>query len=136
MDAANILKNRGLRVTKIRVAVLEALGKSQQALPYGDLQKNLSRFDRTTVYRTLLALMDKGLIHKALEENNESYYALYSDCTSNLHNHNHVHFKCNECSSVQCLYISKEVGLSIPEIVIDSIEITAKGTCSSCLLTH
>ena len=136
MDAANILKNRGLRVTKIRVAILEALGKSQQALPYGDLQKNLSRFDRTTVYRTLLALMDKGLIHKALEENNESYYALYSDCTSNLHNHNHVHFKCNECSSVQCLYISKEVGLSIQEIVIDSIEITAKGTCSSCLLTH
>ena len=136
MDAANILKNRGLRVTKIRVAILEALGKSQQALPYGDLQKNLSRFDRTTVYRTLLALMDKGLIHKALEENNESYYALYSDCTSNLHNHNHVHFKCNECSSVQCLHISKQVGLSIPEIVIDSIEITAKGTCSTCLLTH
>ena len=136
MDAANILKNRGLRVTKIRVAILEALGKSQQALPYGDLQKNLSRFDRTTVYRTLLALMDKGLIHKALEENNESYYALCSDFTSNLHNHNHVHFKCNECSSVQCLYISKEVGLSIPEIDIDSIEITAKGTCSSCLLTH
>ncbi len=94
MDAANILKNRGLRVTKIRVAVLEALGKSQQALPYGDLQKNLSQFDRTTIYRTLLALMDKGLIHKALEENNESYYALCSDCTSNLHNHNHVHFKC------------------------------------------
>ena len=90
MDAANILKNRGLRVTKIRVAVLEALGKSQQALPYGDLQKNLSQFDRTTIYRTLLALVDKGLIHKALEENNESYYALCSDCTSNLHNHNHV----------------------------------------------
>ena len=136
MDAANILKNRELRVTKIRVAILEALGEGQQALPYGDLQKNLSQFDRTTIYRTLLALMDKGLIHKALEENNESYYALCSDCTSNLHNHNHVHFKCNECSSVQCLYISKKVGLSIPEIEIDSIEITVKGICATCLLTH
>ena len=74
MDAANILRNRGLRVTKIRVAILEALGEGLQALPYGDLQKKLSQFDRTTIYRTLLALIDKGLIHKALEEKNESYY--------------------------------------------------------------
>jgi Fur family ferric uptake transcriptional regulator len=136
MDAAQILKNRGLRVTKIRVAILDALGEALQALPYGELQKKLSKFDRTTLYRTLLVLIENGFIHKALEENGESYYALCSDCTSSLHNHNHVHFKCIDCSSVQCLHISKEIGLSIPDISIDSIEITAKGTCSACLLMH
>ena len=69
MDTAYILKIEGLEL-KIRVVILEAL-EGLKALPYGDLQKNLSQFDRTTVYRTLLALMDKGLIHKALEENRE-----------------------------------------------------------------
>ncbi|MEC8458523.1 MAG: transcriptional repressor [Bacteroidota bacterium] len=134
MDAAKILKKRGLRITKIRVAILETLGANNLALPYSKLQKELSRFDRTTLYRTLLILKDKGFIHKALEEKGESYYALCSDCTSSIHNHNHVHFKCNKCSSVQCLHITKELQLSIPKMSVNSIEITAKGTCSACLL--
>ena len=136
MDAPVILKNRGLKVTKIRVAILKAMGESRQALPYSELQKKLSIFDRTTLYRTLLVMIDKGFIHKALEENGDTYYALCSSCTSKVHNHNHVHFKCKECSSVQCLYLQNEIGLSIPEISIETIEITAKGTCSLCRLTN
>ena len=134
MDAAKILKKRGLRITKIRVEILETLAANLQALPYSKLQKDLSRFDRTTLYRTLLILRDKGFIHKALEEKGESYYALCSNCTSSMHNHNHVHFKCNRCSSVQCLHITNKLDLSIPKMSINSIEITAKGTCSACLL--
>ena len=85
MDAATTLKNHDLRVTKIRLAILEALGDGHQAKPYGELQAALGEFDRTTLYRTLLALIDKGLIHKALEENGESYYALCGGCTTHAH---------------------------------------------------
>ena len=132
MDAATTLKNHDLRVTKIRLAILEALGDGHQAKPYGELQAALSEFDRTTLYRTLLALIDKGLIHKALEENGESYYALCGGCTTHAHTHDHIHFKCNDCGTVECLHLSSEIGFSLPGVAIDSLEITAKGTCNAC----
>ena len=132
MDAATTLKNRNLRVTKIRLAILESLGGSHQAKSYGELQVALGDFDRTTLYRTLLALIENGVIHKALEENGESYYALCGGCTAHAHAHNHIHFKCNDCGSVECLHLSDEIGFALPGVAVDSLEITAKGTCETC----
>ena len=138
MDAAATLKNHNLRVTKIRLAILQALSDDHQAKPYGELLVTLGDFDRTTLYRTLLALIDKGLIHKALEENGESYYAIcggcttHTNCTSHAHSHDHIHFKCIDCGTVECLYQRGEIGLSLPGVAIESLEITAKGKCLKC----
>jgi hypothetical protein len=33
---------------------------------------------------------------------------------------------------VECLHLSNEIGFSLPGVAIDSLEITAKGTCSAC----
>ena len=132
MDAATTLKKHDLKVTKIRLAILNALGNTELAKPYAELQAMLSEFDRTTLYRTLLALMEKGLIHKALEENGESYYALCSDCSIETHVHDHMHFKCITCGVVQCLDLPKRLKFSAPGIHIDSIEVVAKGQCSNC----
>jgi len=132
MDAATTLKKHDLKVTKIRLAILDALGKTERAKPYAELQSMLTEFDRTTLYRTLLALMEKGVIHKALEENGESYYALCGGCTTHAHTHDHIHFKCNDCGTVECLQLSSEIGLTLPGVVVDSLEVTAKGTCKAC----
>ncbi|HCP40854.1 MAG TPA: Fur family transcriptional regulator [Cryomorphaceae bacterium] len=134
MDATTTLKNHNLRVTKIRLAILDALENGHQAKPYAELQATLSDFNRTTLYRTLLALIEKGLIHKALEENGESYYARCGGCTSYAHTHDHIHFKCNDCGTVECLHLSNELGFTLPGVAIDSLEITAKGTCKICNL--
>lgn len=132
MDATARLKSHDLRVTKIRLAILESLSEGHSAKPYAELQESLSDFDRTTLYRTLLALIDKGLIHKALEENGESYYALCGGCTTQAHTHDHIHFKCKVCGTVQCIHLPKDLNIPLPNLAVDEINITAKGTCNSC----
>ena len=133
MDASKTLKSHQLRVTKIRLAILEALSKSAAAQPYSQLQEQLSDFDRTTLYRTLLALIDKGLIHKALEENGETYYALCATCTTHEHQHDHVHFRCTSCGEVTCVHLSEDIKIALPHLHIQQVDITAKGTCQACL---
>ena len=135
MDATSRLKSHGLRVTKIRLAILKALSGGDWAKPYGDLLIILNEFDRTTLYRTLLTLIDKGLIHKALEENGESYYALCGNCTSTTHHHDHIHFKCMHCDTVKCVHLNQDLEISLPSFYVDEINITVKGTCESCKTT-
>lgn len=129
-----MLRSRDLRATKIRVAILNALSAAPHARPYGELQAALREFDRTTLYRTLLALVDKGLIHKALEENGERYYALCEDCTVHAHAHQHIHFKCVRCGSVQCvdMEVPAMERLTVPGFSVDHLEVVAHGRCAAC----
>ena len=133
MDAAQTLKSHQLRVTKIRLAILDALSQREAAQPYSALQQSLGEFDRTTLYRTLLALIEKGLIHKALEENGEIYYALCATCTTHEHRHDHVHFRCTTCGEVTCVHLSEDLKIALPDLHIQELDITAKGTCERCL---
>ncbi len=132
MDAATTLKKHGLKVTKIRLAILEQLNCSGRAKSYAELQQELSDYDRTTLYRTINKLIEKGLIHRALEDSGDSYYALCSTCGVDRHNHDHIHFKCNECGRVECMDIDTPLKLPTSWKYFDSIEITARGTCTAC----
>jgi len=132
MNTIDTLKHFKLRKTKIRVAVLEALTESSGAVSYGSLQRMLSQFDRTTLYRTLLVFNEKGLIHKAYEENGDSYYARCFGCTGQLHNHEHLHLKCSSCGGVECVEISDQLKSSLAQLPFQEINISAKGACKAC----
>ena len=134
MTSEKTLKQFNLRITKIRLAVLDALSTSPAALSYSVLQDALGAFDRTTLYRTLLTLTDHGLIHKAYEENGESYYARCFGCTGKEHQHEHLHLKCSSCGGVECLEISEELKLNLAQLPFEEINLSAKGPCSSCAI--
>jgi Fur family transcriptional regulator, ferric uptake regulator len=55
--------------------------------------------DRTTIYRTIKALLKKVFIHKIVCENGVLKYAL-NDSTDDF---SHAHFQCNQCEKVICL---------------------------------
>jgi len=133
MDTSLLLKNNGLRVTEIRLALINTLNNSSYALPYDELQQRLSKFDRTTLYRSLLSLMNHGIIHKALEENGQSFYAICHSCSHHGHDHKHVHFRCIKCQGVQCISMNQNISFSLPNVKVDSIDITARGICGNCL---
>ena len=132
MNTIDTLKHFKLRNTKIRVAVLEALTEASGAVSYGSLQRMLSQYDRTTLYRTLLVFNEKGLIHRAYEENGDSYYARCFGCTGQLHNHEHLHLKCSSCGGVECVEISDQLKSSIAQLPFQEIKISAKGACKAC----
>ena len=133
MTSEETLKQFNLRKTKIRVAVLDSLSQSTVAQSYSTMQNALHEFDRTTLYRTLLTLTEYGLIHKAYEENGESFYARCFGCTEQVHNHEHLHLKCSSCGGVECIEISDQLKSSLGQLPFQEINISAKGACSTCV---
>ena len=61
-----LLKGSGLRCTPARDAVLRLLSQKDHPLAHSEIAKarGLTTLDRVTLYRTLTALQDAGLVHR------------------------------------------------------------------------
>lgn len=128
-----LLRNRKLKVTSKRLEVLGVIREHSSAISYSALQASLHDFDRVTLYRTIHSLIENGIIHKALTEENETFYALCSTtCTSASHIHKHIHFKCVECNGVTCVESVHPIQLSIVGYSIENVEVEARGRCAAC----
>jgi Fur family transcriptional regulator, ferric uptake regulator len=133
IDLAELLRERKLKATSTRLEVLSVISDYNKAIPFSEIRNALHDFDRVTLYRTIHALMENGIIHKALKEENETFFAMCSkNCTTNNHNHQHIHFKCTSCEAVTCVQTVNSYNLSIPGHLIENFEIAATGVCVSC----
>lgn len=134
-NASEILQDHGLRKTSAREAVLHVFSKKSIALSHGDIEQNLKgEFDRVTVYRTLASFLEKGIIHKVLDDSEASKYALCSHkCDEHHHHDNHVHFKCNKCGNSECLEGVKIPDLSLPKgYQAQESNLLIEGVCKDC----
>jgi Fur family ferric uptake transcriptional regulator len=115
------------------MALLEIMSNLGKAVSYHEIQNSLMNFDRITLYRTLNTFIERGILHKIIFEDHQSFYALCSlDCTTDRHQHQHVHFQCNQCKEVSCLEAKEPIRLAISNHFVDDIEITASGVCQEC----
>ncbi|MDL5047377.1 transcriptional repressor [Oscillatoria amoena NRMC-F 0135] len=129
-----LLNDFQLRFTPSRQAILNLFLKKDFALSHGDIERAVpSHFDRVTVYRTLKTFLDKGLIHKVLDDEGGVKYALCSTaCTTAGHHHDHVHFKCTVCGQTNCLNIN------IPSVKLprgyraSELNLLIQGVCENC----
>ena len=130
-----LFKEFRLRSTPSRQEILHLFLKREYALSHGDIEKEISNdLDRVTVYRTLKTFLDKGLIHKVLDDAGTLKYALCTDaCAGSIHHHNHVHFKCTTCGQTNCLDIE------IPSIRLpkgyraSEQDFLVQGVCQGCI---
>ena len=123
-----------LKATPTRIGVLCLVKDHEGAIPFSVLQKELSGTDRITLFRTLNALIESGIVHKAHFQNDESYYAMCpSSCSSAGHIHDHVHFKCNVCETVSCRQLPEGVKIELKEVVVEKVEINVVGVCEECV---
>jgi Fur family ferric uptake transcriptional regulator len=130
-----LLRDHRLRRTSGRSAILGLFQRNAQALSHSDIEKRLaSAFDRVTVYRTLKAFVDKGVLHKVLDDEGALKYALCKDdCSAVHHRHDHVHFKCNKCGETSCME-----GSAIPLVHLPrgyqavAMNLLIQGICNRC----
>lgn len=134
MEAQRLLKDLKLKSTSCRKEVLAVMLAKGYALSHSEIEKKVDpSTDRVTVYRTLKTFLDKGLVHKVLDDAGVTKYALCQGCKSNDHHHEHVHFKCNHCGQTTCLD-----DIDIPSITLpagfQSAEknLLIQGICNIC----
>jgi len=129
-----ILQRHQLKNTKIRHAVLGLLMQSEGGLSHQDLSRSLEvDFDRVTLFRTLHAFEENGILHKIIDLNGTARYA-YTEPSGQEHSHSHAHFMCEICGQVVCLdetFLLNEV--KVPAgFEKKSIDVQVKGTCAKC----
>lgn len=131
----DLLKEFDLRTTSCRTEILSLFIDKDYALSHSDIEQKISEaHDRVTVYRTLKTFLDKGLIHKVLDDGGSAKYALCKEsCTSDDHNHEHVHFKCIRCGMTNCLDNVEVPKISLPS-GYNAIEtnLLVQGICKAC----
>ncbi len=92
------LRRRGGRITRARRALLELIERSTRPLLPGELQALLReggvRMDRVSVYRNLTALLELGLLHRAVGS------AAVRPCAERERRCHHA-IVCTECGSAR-----------------------------------
>tara|TARA_B110000046_G_C12880411_1_gene349880 strand:- start:151 stop:555 length:405 start_codon:yes stop_codon:yes gene_type:complete len=131
-----LFKEKGLRVTTFRANVYHIFEQYSLAISAGLIEEELKSFDRITLYRTLKIFKEKGIIHEILFPNEEKKLALCKEAgkkNEDLHRHEHIHFRCNQCEETYCVDLPNHPELDLKGFQIDQLEIQAVGTCKSCL---
>lgn len=147
MNAEQVITNAGLRTTKARLAVLNAIIEAKTALSQPEILTHLAHqaeFDRVTIYRVLDWLTEHQIVHKISGDNRavkfqvsqRTYTAVSSDHTQKLLNnhHQHAHLHCQQCGKVICVH---ELAPHFPtetlvKYQVSSIDINIKGVCMDC----
>lgn len=127
-----ILKSKGLRVTPQRFAVYANLAARadhptvEQIL--GDLNQDLPVSSKATVYSSLQALREVGLVREVLLEEGVSRYDANTDP--------HHHFRCHQCGAIEDiqweLFPDVELAQLRPGLKAEGYEVTVHGVCDRC----
>lgn len=129
----SILKAHNLKATKNRQKVLEIFSKDGTAVSKHIFEQKLS-LDRSTIYRTLKSFEENGLIHRVHDSSDIIKYALCShQCEDDNHQHDHIHFECENCGNTTCVEDIKTPDIKLPEgYTSNQITLFIKGICKNC----
>lgn len=128
------LSNKNVRPTAVRLRVLDLFKKNPVAVSLNEIEDELKPVDRITLFRTLKTFEKHGIIHTVSAESGHVKYAPCAEsCSCSYADHMHVHFSCQSCHKMYCLY-----DLRIPIIELPAgfkpvdASVVIKGTCKHC----
>jgi len=136
-DAAGLLRNAELRVTRPRLAVLAAVAEYPHAdtdTIVGVVRQSLPEVSRQAVYDVLAALTGVGLLRKIQPSGSPARY-------ESRVGDNHHHMVCRSCGVIAdvdcavgeapCLIPSDPAG-ALDGFVVDEAEVVYWGICPAC----
>lgn len=113
--------------------ILEIISNANGALSHAEIQESLeNKCNRVTVYRILDKLIEKGDIHKMIDTDGVSKFALCTSCQTHNHSHEHIHFSCTKCLVVSCLE-EADLSFKLPKSYqVLTTNFTISGICPKC----
>ncbi len=133
-DIEQLLEEKGIRPTAMRLLILKFLLEKQIAVTLSDIENAFTKADRTTLYRTIKTFEENGVVHQIDSGTGVPEYAVCeATCNCEIHNDLHLHFHCTNCNQTVCLTGHKIPQISLPKgfITLD-VNLVAKGICDTC----
>ena len=131
----SMLRDRNLRVTGPRLAVLDVLYHRKGPMTHQEILNVLPEAisDKATVWRVLADLADAGSLFRMDLGDRVWRYELVGGCRSDQQNCSH--FLCDDCAKVVCLPpLSEQLNQIIPkELLGAELKIRIAGSCADCV---
>jgi Fe2+ or Zn2+ uptake regulation protein len=133
---ADQLRLAGLKRTPVRLGVLNILSGHPQPMSAPQILERLpDGTDHVTLYRTLNTLTESKILHRVRGDDQAWRYGLRETGSTR---HEHAHFVCDECGTVECLSgapapetSAKRSGIR-PGYRVEYSEVLVHGTCPDC----
>lgn len=125
------LKNKNIRLSHQRLKVLEFITNNRIHPTvdqiYNELHREIPTLSKTTVYNSLNALSDVGLVKLITIEDNEARYDIVTD--------DHGHFKCESCGEIYDfeIDINNFSSKDLNDFKINNRDVYFKGICPDCV---
>nr|WP_299342668.1 transcriptional repressor [Allomuricauda sp.] len=126
-----LLEQKGLKKTKVRMALLQHFMNLDYAQSYNDVQGALVKeVDKSTLYRNLTSFERAGIIHRI---DDHSGVAKYAFGEAPMQGNDHAHFVCERCETVYCIEGLTPLQLEVPEgFKTNQVQTIIRGICADC----
>jgi len=120
------------RNTTAKTEILKLISGSKEALSHSQIHTSLKEIcDRVTIYRVLDRLKEEGIIHKVVNIDGVIKYAKCHNC-EDTHQHNHIHFNCEQCHTVTCLEDVEPLFTLPKKYKVKQVNFMVSGVCPLC----
>ena len=129
--AVEVIRDSGLKPTAQRVETLEYLysNDNYQSIDniYNSLLSNYKVFSKATIYATLEAFVEKGIVTK--------FPGLHGEARIDVTGGNNTHFICTKCGHIEMINtygVDDDITRKTLDYEVLSKETTYKGLCDKC----
>lgn len=128
-----MVRKKSIQPTASRIIVLRHLLKKGRAVSLKQLEIDLERSDKSTLYRTLKTFEKNKIIHAIDDGSKNIKYALCLEHCSCRLDEQHFHFHCTQCEETFCLTQHNVPSIQLPSnFKIESANLVLKGSCANC----
>lgn len=127
-----VLREKAVKVTPQRVAVLEFLYENPDHPSadevYRQVQRRYPNISRATIYNTIKALTENGLLQEILVQQEKTHV--------DWNVSSHHHFRCKQCGKVEDVpyevLTAEKVAERLEGHQVDKVRVLMEGSCKNC----
>lgn len=128
-----LLKKHGIKPTSNRILVAKALADEEHPSSLTELEEKLVSVDKSGISRALTLFREQHLVHSIEDGEGAIKYELCMSHDGKEDDDIHVHFYCEKCHKMYCLYDTPIPHVPLPVgFSNDSANYVIKGICAEC----
>lgn len=128
-----LLQHHGIKPTSNRIIVVKALASEEHPSSLTELEEKIVSVDKSGIFRALTLFRDHHLVHSIEDGDGGIKYELCQSDSDDEDDDMHVHFYCESCHKLFCLYDTPIPHVPLPHgFSRDSANYVIKGICGDC----